>query len=313
VPHLTWDGTTQNGVEETMPNPKWEFKSADNETEAIGASILTVKYFGKDIKTVGGINNDYSYGQDNWTTFKAVMKRMGELGKVSPDIKPVVELFPKLGELDFTSHVAAIQQAKPDLLFCSFWGADVAALLKQLTAVGLTKTMKLVMTTAGGVPATLKKEYTPEGMLLGYNTMYHANPNASALQKQFAEEYQAKFNEPPAYGSDHAFFAGEAYRTAVEKAAQAAGQYPTKEQIVQAIEGIEVESLSGKRSWRKDHVMMGTYYQGITTHKNTFDFVTIDPIETLPTTRIMKPAGAKLFDWINNWKLEADGLPAASA
>src|SRR5919198_4065471 len=54
VPHLTWDGTTQNGIEETMASPKWEFKSTDNETEAIAASILAVKYFGKDIKTVGG-------------------------------------------------------------------------------------------------------------------------------------------------------------------------------------------------------------------------------------------------------------------
>ncbi len=59
--------------------------------------------------------------------------------------------------------------------------------------------------------------------------------------------------------------------------------------------------------------MTGTWYQGITTHKNNFDFVTIDPIESMPTSRIMKPSGAKLFDWINSWKLEADGLPAASA
>ena len=30
------------------------------------------------------------------------------------DVKPVLELLPKLGETNFTSHVAAIQQAKPD-------------------------------------------------------------------------------------------------------------------------------------------------------------------------------------------------------
>src|SRR5437899_6853475 len=66
TPWLSWDGTTQKGVEETMPNPKWSFKSVDNEVEAIVAGMLTTKYFGKNIKTVAGIGNDYSYGHDCW-------------------------------------------------------------------------------------------------------------------------------------------------------------------------------------------------------------------------------------------------------
>jgi branched-chain amino acid transport system substrate-binding protein len=45
------------------------------------------------------------------------------------------------------------------------------------------------------------------------------------------------------------------------------------------------------------------FYQGITTHKNSYDFVTIDPVEVVSTKRAMKPAGAKLFDWIKSWKL----------
>src|SRR4029453_1100753 len=59
TPWLSWDGTTQKGVEETMPNPKWAFRSVDNEVEAIVAGQLTPKYF-KGIKTVAGIGNDYS-------------------------------------------------------------------------------------------------------------------------------------------------------------------------------------------------------------------------------------------------------------
>src|SRR6266702_6756643 len=68
TPWLSWDGTTQKGVEATMPNPKWAFKSVDNEVEAIVAGLLTPKYFGKTIKTVAGIGNDYSYGHDCWET-----------------------------------------------------------------------------------------------------------------------------------------------------------------------------------------------------------------------------------------------------
>jgi hypothetical protein len=31
--------------------------------------------------------------------------------------------------------------------------------------------------------------------------------------------------------------------------------------------------------------------------------VTISPIEVVSTKQAMKPPGAKLFDWINSWKI----------
>ena len=296
TPWLAWDGTTQKGVEETMPNPKWAFKSVDNEVEAIAAGILTPKYF-KGIKTIAGINNDYSYGHDCWQSYQAVLKKLGV------DVKPVVELFPKLGVTDFTSHIATIQQAKPDLLMTSFWSGDTTILMKQAAAVGLFKNMKAVFTTGGGVHDSLKKEFTPEGILLGYNSMYFDDPRGSALLKQFVREYKAKYNEYPPYECDHAYFCAESYKGAVEKAYAQTKQWPTKAQVVKALEGIEVESLSGKRSWREDHVQMCSFFQGITTHKNAYDFATIDPIEVVSTKQAMKPAGTKLFDWINSWKV----------
>src|SRR2546425_7301975 len=219
VPWLSWDGTTQKGVEETMPNPKWAFKSVDNEVEAIVAGQLTPKYF-KGIKTVAGIGNDYSYGHDCWETYQAVLKRY------IPDVKFVLELFPKLGVTDFTSHIAAIQQSKADLLMCSFWSGDATIIMKQAAAVGLFKTMKGVFTTAGGVHDSLKKDFTPEGLLLGYNTMYFDDPKGSPLLKQFVREYKAKYAEYPPYECDHAYFCAESYKAAVENAASAGTPWP---------------------------------------------------------------------------------------
>src|SRR3989441_10827057 len=296
TPWLSWDGTTQKGVEETMPNPKWAFKSVDNEVEAIVAGILTPKYF-KGIKTVAGIGNDYSYGHDCWESYQAVLK------KYTPDVKFVLELFPKLGVTDFTSHIAAIQQSKADLLMCSFWSGDATIIMKQAAAVGLFKTMKGVFTTAGGGPDSLKKEVTPGRLLPRYNTMYFDDPKGSALLKRFVREYKARHGEYPPYECDHAYFCAESYRAAVEKAAAGSREWPQKAAVVKALEGIEVESLSGRRSWREDHIQMCNFYQGITTHKNPYDFVTIDPIEVVSTKVAMKPAGSKLFDWINSWKI----------
>src|SRR2546429_590317 len=296
VPWLSWDGTTQKGVEETMPNPKWAFKSVDNEVEAIVAGMLTAKYF-KGVKTVAGIGNDYSYGHDCWESYQAVLK------KYTPDVKFVLELFPKLGVTDFTSHIVAIQQSKADLLMCSFWSGDATIIMKQAAAVGLFKTMKGVFTTAGGLHDSSNNELTAGGLPHRDNTMYLDDPKASPLLKQFVHEYKARYNEYPPYECDHAFFNAESYKVAVEKAAGPAKKWPDKAQVVRALEGLEIESLSGKRSWREDHVQMCNFYQGITTHKNGYDFVMISPIEVVSTKQAMKPAGSKLFEWINGWKV----------
>jgi branched-chain amino acid transport system substrate-binding protein len=291
---LSWDATTQKGVDETMPTPQWSFRSVDNEAEAIGGAILTAKYF-PDIKTIAGINNDYSYGRDCWDAFQAALKHF------LPDVKPVLDLWPKLGVTDFTSHIAAIQQARPDLLMTSFWSADTTIFLKQATAVGLFNSIKGCFTTGGGVHDSLKKSFTPEGLILGYNSMYFNDAQASPLLKAFVRDYKAKHNEYPPYECDHAYFTLEAYKAAVEKAYQAANEWPAPAQVAKALAGMEVESLSGIRSYREDHIMMCNFFQGITTHHNDHDFVTIDPVEVLPTTRITKPAGSKLYDWIRSW------------
>ncbi len=48
---------------------------------------------------------------------------------------------------------------------------------------------------------------------------------------------------------------------------------------------------------------MCSFYQGMTTHKNSYDFVTVNPLEVVSTKQGMKPAGAKLMDWIAGWKI----------
>jgi branched-chain amino acid transport system substrate-binding protein len=293
---LAWDSTTQKGVEETMPKTRYAFRSVDNEAEAIGGAIMTAKHF-KDVKTIAGINNDYSYGRDCWDAFQAVLKRYG------PSVRPVLDLWPKLGATDFTSHIAAIQRAAPDLLMSSFWSGDATIFMKQAAAVNLFAKMKGCFTTAGGVHDSLKKSFTPEGLILGYNSMYFDHPKASPLLKAFVKEYHTKYKEYPPYEADHAYFTVAVYRAAVEKAYAAAQKWPTGEQVAAALPNLPVESLSSMRSYREDHIMTCNFYQGITTHKNPYDFVTIDPIEELPTARIQKPAGTKLYDWIAKMQL----------
>ena len=106
--------------------------------------------------------------------------------------------------------------------------AHATIIMKQAAAVGRFKNMKGVFTTAGGVHDSLKKELTPEGLLLGYNTMYFDDPKGSPVLKQFVRECKSKYNEYPPYECDRAYFNIESYKVAVERAYAATGKRPTR-------------------------------------------------------------------------------------
>lgn len=290
---ISWDATTQKDVEETIPNPKYAFRSTDNEVEGLMASLLTVKQYKGKIKTVANLGTDYSYGRNMWDTFMSMMK------KYDMNVTPVADLWVKVGSTDLTSFVATLQQAKPDLIMSSLLFTDVFIFMKQAHAAGLTKTSKLVMPAAGFQLNELKKEYTPEGMILGHNSMYFEQPNASPLLKEFVKFYRDKTKLFPHFEAERAFSAMESWKGGVEKAAKANGnKWPTKEQVSQAMEGLEIQSLGGYFSWRKDHIPDCNYYMGTTTHKNPYDIVTIDPVITLDTREYQKPSGADFYKWI---------------
>ena len=147
----------------------------------------------------------------------------------------------------------------------------------------------------------MKKEFTPEGMLFGHNTLYFDNPNATPMAKEFVAWYADKHKDYPNWEADRAYFAIASYKAAVEKAAKAkGGTGPHVDDIIGAMEGLSIESLGGKGSWRKDHIADQTFVQGFTTHNNKYDFVTLDPasIETMYSTDLQKPPGANFWEWL---------------
>ncbi len=290
---IYWDGTTQDGVDEKIPNPRYLFRSTDNECEAIMSSLLAIKHWKGQFATIAGINPDYSYGRNNMAAFTAMLQRFGI------DHKVVTEQWPKVGTMDLTSHVAALKAAKPDLIFSSLLFADLPVFMKQAHAAELTKGTKLVFPAAGWQHTLMKKEFTPEGMLFGHNTLYFDNPQASPLAKEFVAWYADKFKDYPNWEADRAYFAIASYKAAVEKAASAkGGNWPAMNDVIDALEGLSLESLGGKGGWRKDHIADQTFIQGFTTHANKYDFVTLGSFEIMYSTELQKPAGANFWDWI---------------
>ena len=296
---IFWDGTTQDGVKETMPNPRYVFRSTDNECEAVMSSLLAIKHWKGQFKNIAGINPDYSYGRNNFAGFQALLKKFGI------DAPVVAEQWPKVGTLDLTSHVAALKAAKPDLVFSSLLFADLPVFMKTAYGAGLMdgKT-KFVFPAAGFQHTLLKKEFTPEGMIFGHNTLYFNLDNPTALQKQFTEQYEAKYKDYPNWEADRAYFAMEIYKVAVERAYKAKNAWPDKEAIIDAMEGLKVDSLGGPGLMRKDHIAEQTFYQGLTTHKNRFDFATITDVTKMFSDQLQKPPGAEFFKWIETANLK---------
>ena len=289
---MLWDGTTQDGVKEVMPNARYTFKSTDNECEAIMASLLSIKYFKGKLRRIAGVNPDYSYGRNSWETFVQILK------KYRIEFEIVGEYWPRFGNADFTSHVAALRAAAPDLIFSSMLVADLPIFVKQAAAAELTKTAQLVLPSPAAQLTALKKEFTPEGALNGLNTMYAIAEDASPLQREFVKYYTEKYKELPHGVSDRAYFNLAAYKAAVEVAQKATSRWPTTIEVIAALEGIEVESLGGRAGYRKDHIANQMFYQGLSTSKNNYDHITLSVVEKMYSDRLQKPEGADYWRWI---------------
>src|SRR6266481_5893255 len=268
---VMWDGTTQDGVKEMMPNPKYVFRSTDNECEAVMGSLLAIKHFKGKFKRVAGINPDYSYGRNNWEAFRQILARYGV------EAEFVAEQWPKIGTMDLTSHIAALNAAKPDLIFSSMLFADLPVFMKQGHAAGLFEGVKLVLPAAGW--------------------------QINQLQKAFVEDYMGRYKEAPHWEADRAYFALATYKAGVEAAQKVSGKWPTQEQVAEAMPGLEVESLGGKGRFRKDKIAEQVFYQGPSTNNNKYDFPTLASIDTFKAEQLQKPPGMDFWEWIKNGKM----------
>jgi len=296
---IFWDGTTQDGVKETMPSPRYVFRSTDNECEAVMASLLAIKYWKGKFATIAGINPDYSYGRNNFAAFQALLKKFGVQFRV------VADQWPKVGTLDLTSHVAALKAAKPDLIFSSLLFADLPVFMKTAHGAGLMEGTKFVFPAAGFQHTALKKEFTPEGMIFGHNTLYFDLKTANPLQREFVQMYESRYKDYPHWEADRAYFAMQVYRAGVEAAYKAKNAWPSTDDVINSIEGIRVESLGGPGHMRKDHVPEQTFYQGLTTHSNKYDFPTLGTVDAMYSTQLQKPkASDDFWKWIETAEIK---------
>jgi branched-chain amino acid transport system substrate-binding protein len=291
---LSWDATTQKGLEETLPKVTYSFRSVDNELEAVAGALSTAKVY-PNVKKIAGIGNDYSYGRNCWEAYTRV------LSMYLPGVSFEEPIFTKLGETDFSAAIDALVAKQPDLIMNSFWSGDATIFLKQAAGKRVFEKIKGCFTTAGGVSDTLLKEFTPPGLILGYNNLYFLWTENWPMLNEFTKVYHDKYGGYPVYECDHAYFTLQAYKAAVENCYALLGKWPSKLEIAQALRQISVPSLSGYRGYRADNKMECNFFMGVTTHDNPYNFATVDPVHILPSAMIQKPEGYTFDQWLDEW------------
>jgi len=183
---------------------------------------------------------NYEYGQSATNAFKKLMTAQ------QSGIEFVEQAVP-LGKIDAGPVVQALQDAKPDAIFSSLFGADLARFVREGQLRGLFKD-RPVFNLLGGEPEYLDpmKDEAPVGWWVTGYPWYAIDAEA---HKRFRDAYQAKFNDYPRLGSVVGYSTIKAAAAAIAKA----GSTDT-EKLLAAMNGLTFESPFGPISFRPlDH------------------------------------------------------------
>jgi len=191
---------------------------------------------------------NYEYGQSATAAFKALLK------KAQPDVEFVAEQAAPLGKIDGGAVAQALADAKPDAIFSSLFGADLARFVREGNTRGLFKGRE-VFNLLGGEPEYLDplKDEAPSGW---YVTGYPWYAIGTPEHKRFLDAYQKKYGDHPRLGS----VVGYTTVASAVAAMKRAGSLDS-EKLVAAMEGLQVDSPFGKITYRAlDHQStMGAY------------------------------------------------------
>ena len=182
------------------------------------------------------VSPQYEYGFTCWRMFKET------LGKLKPGVQFTAESFAPFGTTDFRSHINTIMDAAPDGLYSTEWAGELITFIKQAKEAGLFQKVKHVMFPVGAAMDVLEgvgKEM-PEGIWIS-GRYFFLYPDSKA-NKEFVDKFNKRWKRYPAYVSETAYSMLYAIKAAVEKAAS-----KDTKAVIQALEGMEMDSPAGRR------------------------------------------------------------------
>ena len=261
---------------DTATKEKWNrytFRSGTcNSQEANSLALYTPKNLVK----FYNIGPDYEYGRTMWSLYKT------RISQVNPKAEFIGEQWPKLFEPDYTPYINAILAAKPDAVYCSLWGGDLAAFIKQAKPYGLFEKMKWVIP-VGGDQTVMKAlgQETPVGLIT--DSRYYFYWPDTPRNKQFVKDYLAAYKDYPSTGSGEGYDGIYFLATAMENA-----KSTDTEKVVAALEGLTIDLPRGKATLRKeDHQLLCDFMVGETIFDKAYPFAIVGNQRVFPGDQVL--------------------------
>jgi branched-chain amino acid transport system substrate-binding protein len=188
------------------------------------------------------ISPKYEYGFTSWKMFQETLK------KIKPGVSFVAESFSPFGTTtDFRPFMNPVLDAKADGVFSTIWGGELVTFVKQAVQAGLFDKIKHVIFPVGAAMDVLEGlgQEMPDNIWISgrYFFLYPNNKN----NNEWVARFRKRWNHFPAYVSETGYSSIFALKAAVEKS----GSKETKA-LIQALEGVEMESPAGYRVFRKE-------------------------------------------------------------
>jgi branched-chain amino acid transport system substrate-binding protein len=226
---------------------RYVFRTGRNSGQDAIANALAVAKPGVSIATIA---QDYAFGKDAITAYKAVAEKLGA--------RVVHEEYAPMQATDFTAPIQKIIGAlkdRPEPKYVFVVWAGKGGPYPQLVANRLDK-HGITLATGGNLLDVMKawKAMSLDGTVGGAYYYYELPKNP--VNDWFVREHVKRFNEPPDFFTCGGFSAAMAVVTAIQKA----GGTDT-EKLIGAMEGMEFQTPKGPMVFRKeDHQALQSMY-----------------------------------------------------
>jgi branched-chain amino acid transport system substrate-binding protein len=218
------------------------------------------------------VSPKYEYGFTCWKMFQETLKKM------KPGVSFVAESFAPFGTTDFRSHINTILDAQPDGLYSTEWAGELISFVKQAREAGLFDKVKHVMFPVGAAMDVLEGcgNDLPDGIWI--SGRYYFQYPKTKMNEEWVDRFHKRWKHYPAYVSETAYSSLYSLKAAVEKA----GSKDTKA-VIQALEGLEIDTPGGHRIFRKeDHQAMYEVPWGKTRSDPKYPFKTMGEQRVIP-------------------------------
>lgn len=293
MPTILWDCGTQRIFEEN--SYRYAVRTQANAVPEIVAPLLYLMRTRPDFRTLAVVNQDYAWGRDSWAIWKAAMDA------IKPGVRVVAELFPRFGATDFSTEITRLQALRPDVIFSTSWGGELDTFVRQAAERRLFERSTFVLPLAESSLERVGRTLPP-GVIVGSrgdHWFLHPTARDTDILKNFTSAYRRRFNLYPIYPTFHMAQALYGMKAGYEKAIAAnGGRWPSREQVMDTMRGLEFAHLTGTMRIRDDGQGLEPMLMGVTRHVNEYPFPVLDQMILYPPELTMNPIGTKGLDWV---------------